>query len=82
MDREYVKSLAESADERAISFHREYDIAKTREEYWYKTEDVKKWEKYRKEAAGLLNDFFYWSGKATAYRGVLLLMTEREETCL
>jgi hypothetical protein len=78
MDKEMISRLADSAAARATDIHKAYDKARTLEEYWFKTDNVKKWKKSRGEAAGLLNDFFYWTGKVTAYKGVVVLM-EREE---
>lgn len=62
VDAEKVLALAESAEERAKKLHREYaDLHDSTDE------------ETQRRAQNLLNDFFYWSGKATSYRGVVAM---------
>jgi hypothetical protein len=60
MDKERIRELAESAQERGYKAHREYL------RYQELGRDVL--------AASSLNDAFYWFGHANAYKGVLMLM--------
>lgn len=59
VDADKVRMLAESAERRASEFHAVYN-----------SEEMLS---YPQRRAALLNDFFYWSGKATSYRGILAM---------
>ena len=54
-----IRILAESAERRATGLHTAYDVVKA--------------DGQLSRAASLLNDFFYWSGKATSYRGIVAM---------
>lgn len=64
VDMEKVVALAESAERRAKECHAK------RETLLNSGNDGLT---IYSQAAGLLNDFFYWSGKATSYRGIVAM---------
>ena len=70
VDLDKVRMLAESAERRARELHFKYGneclkAAHAKDGVEAGSFDVK--------AASLLNDFFYWSGKATSYRGIVAM---------
>ena len=63
---DYVKGLADSAQERAKKAHLSYQALDDAGEAVM--------------AASALNDFFYWIGHANAYRGIALQLDFMETT--
>lgn len=59
MDTEPIRKLAESAERRAQELHILYQEQQ---------------DPMSAQVRSFLNDFFYWSGKATAYRGVIAMV--------
>lgn len=73
VDMNKIRILAESAERRAKELHAEYEKSKKlafdhrqcMRNLLAAQTDV--------QTASLLNDFFYWSGKATSYRGIIAM---------
>ena len=63
IDLSKVRMLAESAERRAQHLHSQHDRIAPLADTPPKKASV----------ASLLNDFFYWSGKATSYRGIIAM---------
>lgn len=59
VDADKVRELAESAVRRAQEIHAQYSSNEMLS--------------HPQKRASLLNDFFYWSGKATSYRGIIAM---------
>lgn len=69
---EYVKGLADSAQERAKGFHKEFQEYHKKADHAVAMCDWVEEGKLREAAAAKLNDFFYWIGHSNAYRGIAL----------
>ncbi len=69
---EYVKSLADSSQERAKNLHLEYQELDDKADDAEQAGKVDDARYFHKLAAGKLNDYFYWIGHANAYRGIAL----------
>lgn len=69
-----IIALAESAERRAQQIHLKYlKIEQLRKEALARYANITS-TRHELEARNLLNDFFYWSGKATSYRGIIAMM--------
>lgn len=69
-----LTALAESAERRAKELHADYEKAKQDAEAWRAISIYGYTADMDAKVASLLNDFFYWSGKATSYRGVIAMV--------
>lgn len=58
VDMNKIRILAESAERRAKELHKDY---------------LELQGDWPSRAQSTLNDFFYWSGKATSYRGIIAM---------
>ena len=67
VDLNKIRILAESAERRAEELHGQYVASVANS---ISLSDSR--------PASLLNDFFYWSGKATSYRGIVAMAEMRE----
>ena len=79
VDMNKIRILAESAERRAKELHLNYQAAHAaaNEHRIHALPNLA--ETMDEQAASLLNDFFYWSGKATSYRGIIA-MAELQQT--
>ena len=73
VDLNKIRILAESAERRAKDIHEDYQGTKANATAWVRLGDISQAILQTKKAASLLNDFFYWSGKATSYRGIIAM---------
>lgn len=73
MDVEMITKLADSAAERAHGFHAKYEKAKAALNRYRAANGIfaEGTGAMSQEAAGYLNDYFYWIGHAVAYRGIV-----------
>ena len=65
-----IRILAESAERRAKELHAKHSTVLKEIQSGL---NPHLWAEAQSVAHGYLNDFFYWSGKATSYRGIVAM---------
>ena len=68
-----IRILAESAERRAGELHTKYKHEQHLALTAAADTDFAGAHRFQKGAQSTLNDFFYWSGKATSYRGIIAM---------
>lgn len=74
VDVEKIRGLAESAERRAEELHARHSTLQDRA---HGQTDIEGRDTL-KQAASVLNDFFYWSGYKNAYRGIIAMVELNE----